>query len=100
MQGIIRRATPRSKTRIRARIACRGHKTVGSVLDLSELGACLYLSFDIPVAFGNTITIDTPEMGHLSGTVRWTRESRVGVQLEHSSNTEAKVGSYFKQIGR
>jgi len=98
MKGFVGRAARRDKTRMRAMIDCKGHKTSGSVLDLSKLGVCLYLSADIPVAFGNTITLDTAEMGFLSGTVRWAHQSRVGVQLETSSNTEAKVDSYFKQL--
>ena len=98
MNNIVDRAQPRDKTRIRATIDCKGKKTPGSVLDLSRLGAGLYLSRDIPVNFGDEIHFDTKEMGLLSGTVRWFRSPRLGVSLLPSSNTLAKVESYYKML--
>ncbi|WP_340161296.1 PilZ domain-containing protein [uncultured Hoeflea sp.] len=98
MKNFTGRAQPRNKTRMRAKIDCKGNETPGSVLDLSRLGAGLYLSRDIPVAFGDEIHFKTEEMGHLTGTVRWSRSPRVGVSLVLSSNTEAKVESYYKML--
>ncbi len=98
MKNFVGRAHPRDKTRMRARIDCKGNETPGSVLDLSKLGAGLYLSRDIPISFGDEIHFRTEEMGHLTGTVRWSRSPRVGVSLALSSNTEAKVESYYKMI--
>lgn len=98
MKNYIGRAHPRDKTRMRAKIECKGNETPGSVLDLSKLGAGLYLSRDIPVAFGDEIHFTTEEMGHLTGTVRWSRIPRVGVSLIASSNTVAKVESYYKML--
>lgn len=98
MKNFVGRAQPRDKTRMRANIDCKGQETRGSVLDLSKLGAGLYLSRDIPVAFGDEIHFKTEEMGHLTGTVRWSCSPRVGVALLASSNTEAKVESYYKRI--
>ncbi|WP_322991029.1 PilZ domain-containing protein [Hoeflea sp.] len=97
MKGFVGRAARRDKTRMRATIDYKGREMPGAVLDLSKLGACLYLSTDIPVAYGSTITFNTHEMGHLTGVVRWARQSRVGIELDTSSNTEAKVESYFKR---
>jgi len=98
MKNFVGRAQPRDKTRMRATIDCKGKETLGSVLDLSKLGAGLYLSKDIPISFGDEIHFRTNEMGHLSGTVRWFRSPRVGVSLLLSSNTEAKVESYYKML--
>lgn len=98
MRNFVGRAHPRDKTRMRAEINCKGQETRGSVLDLSKLGAGLYLSLDIDIAFGDEIHFMTKEMGHLTGTVRWTRSPRVGVSLMASSNTEAKVESYYKMV--
>ncbi|MEM5492207.1 PilZ domain-containing protein [Hoeflea sp. AS16] len=98
MKNFVGRAQPRDKTRMHAHIDCKGNETRGSVLDLSKLGAGLYLSQDIPVAFGDEIHFKTEEMGHLTGTVRWSRSPRVGVALLESSNTEAKVESYYKRL--
>ena len=36
-------------------------------------------------------------MGYLTGTVRWFRRPRLGVKLEMSSNTAAKVESFYKK---
>jgi len=98
MKNFVGRAQPRDKTRMRAEIDCKGKGTKGSVLDLSKLGAGLYLSHDIPVNFGDEIHFRTEEMGHLTGTVRWARRPRVGVALLSSSNTEAKIESYYKML--
>ena len=98
MRGFVGRAVPRDKTRMRATIDCKGHKIPGAVLDLSKLGVCLYLRSEIPVAPGSEIAFQTSEMGHLTGTVRWNRHPRVGVQLDPSSNTDAKVASYYKLL--
>ena len=98
MKNFVGRALPRDKTRMRASIDCKGQETPGSVLDLSRLGAGLYLSHDIPVHFGDEIHFKTEEMGHLTGTVRWSRSPRVGVSLAVCSNTEAKVESYYKML--
>lgn len=92
------RALRRDKTRMRAKIDCKGNETPGSVLDLSKLGAGLYLSKDIPIGPGDKVSFSTEEMGHLSGTVRWAQCPRVGVELLESSNTEAKVESYYKML--
>lgn len=98
MKNFQGRAYRRDKTRMRAKIDCKGTKTPGSVLDFSKVGAGLYLSNDIPLAFGDEIHFKTEEMGHLTGTVRWSRSPRVGVALLASSNTEAKVESYYKRL--
>lgn len=37
-------------------------------------------------------------MGHLTGTVRWSKSPRVGVSLLLSSNTVAKVASCYKTL--
>ena len=39
MKNFVGRAHPRDKTRMRAKIDCKGNETPGSVLDLSKLGA-------------------------------------------------------------
>lgn len=96
MRGPTGRAIERDRTRIRAKIECMGQKTDGMVLDLSEHGICLYLSIDIPIGFGDKITVLTEEMGMLVGTVRWIRRPRVGAELVLSSNNRAKVESFYK----
>lgn len=98
MKGFIGRAIRRDKTRLRAKVDCMGQKTAGAVLDLSQQGICLYLSDDIPVAFGDKITVETEEMGLLVGTIRWIRLPRIGAELVLTSNNRAKVESYYKMF--
>ncbi len=57
---------------------------------------CIYLNSHIPILPGEEIIIKTAEMGFLTGTVRWFRRPRLGAQLHMSSNTAAKVESYYK----
>ena len=73
-----------------------GQKSHGAVLDLSQHGICMYLSVDIPVGFGDKITVETEEMGLLIGTVRWIRRPRIGAELVLTSNNRAKVESYYR----
>ena len=96
MKGYIGRAIQRDKTRLRAKIDVMGQKTHGAVLDLSQHGICLYLAIDIPVAFGDKITVETEEMGLLIGTIRWIRRPRIGAELVLTSNNRAKVESYYR----
>lgn len=96
MHGFTGRAIKRDKTRLQAKIDCMGQKTDGAVLDLSQHGICLFLSIDIPVGFGDKITVLTEEMGLLIGTVRWIKKPRIGAELVLSSNNRAKVESYYK----
>jgi hypothetical protein len=100
MRGFKGRAIERDRTRLRAKIECMGQKTQGAILDLSEHGICLYLSIDIPLAFGDKITVLTEEMGLLTGTIRWIRRPRVGAELVLSSNNRAKVESFYKVFKR
>jgi hypothetical protein len=100
MRGFKGRAIERDRTRLRAKIECMGQETQGAILDLSEHGICLYLSIDIPLAFGDKITVLTEEMGLLTGTIRWIRRPRVGAELVLSSNNRAKVESFYKVFKR
>ncbi|MEP3436447.1 MAG: PilZ domain-containing protein [Hoeflea sp.] len=96
MKGYNGRAIQRDRTRLRAKIECMGQKSHGAVLDLSQHGICMYLSVDIPVGFGDKITVETEEMGLLIGTVRWIRRPRIGAELVLTSNNRAKVESYYR----
>lgn len=96
MKGFTGRSIKRDKARLRAQIACMGQSSHGYILDLNEKGICIYTSTDIPVRSGDKITISTEEMGLLTATVRWFRRPKIGAELVLSSNTRAKVESYYK----
>lgn len=57
---------------------------------------CIYLNSHIPISPGEEIVIKTAEMGFLTGIVRWFRRPRLGTELDMSSNTAAKVESFYK----
>ncbi len=92
-----RRLDPRDATELRATITCMGRTTHATIIDISMGGMCIYLNSHIPISPEEEITIKTQEMGYLTGTVRWFRRPRLGVQLEMSSNTAAKVESFYKK---
>ncbi|MBU2604666.1 MAG: PilZ domain-containing protein [Alphaproteobacteria bacterium] len=92
-----RRIDPRDATELRAIITCMGRTTHATIIDISQSGMCIYLNSHIPIAPEEEIIIKTQEMGFLTGTVRWFRRPRLGVQLEMSSNTAAKVESFYKK---
>jgi hypothetical protein len=73
-----------------------GRTTEATIIDISKSGMCIYLNSHIPIAPEEEITIKTAEMGYLTGTVRWFRRPRLGAQLDMSSNTAAKVESFYK----
>ncbi|MGJ8570874.1 MAG: PilZ domain-containing protein [Hoeflea sp.] len=91
------RIDPRDPTELRATITCMGRTTQATVIDMSQGGMCIYLRSHIPISPGEEITIKTEEMGYLTGTVRWFRRPRLGIQLDMSSNTSAKVESFYKK---
>ncbi|SOE08430.1 PilZ domain-containing protein [Hoeflea halophila] len=91
------RMDPRDATELRAVITCMGRKTHATIIDISMGGMCIYLNSHIPISPEEEIEIKTEEMGYLTGTVRWFRRPRLGVQLDMSSNTAAKVQSYYKK---
>lgn len=90
------RRDARSRCRIRATAVHNGHRSPATVLDLSMGGISIYLRVDIGIVMGATVTVETDEIGSLSGTVRWIREPRVGLEVGRSSNTAAKISSYLR----
>lgn len=92
-----KRMEPRDATELRAIVKCMGRTTHATIIDISLGGMCVYLNSHIPIAPEEEIIIKTDEMGYLTGTVRWFRRPRLGIQLDLSSNTAAKVESYYKK---
>ena len=92
-----RRIDPRNATELHATITCMGRTTSATIIDISKNGMCIYLNHHIPVSPEEEIVIKTAEMGFLTGTVRWFRRPRLGVKLEMSSNTAAKLESFYKK---
>jgi len=74
-----------------------GRTTHATIIDISQSGMCIYLNAHIPISPNEEIIIKTEEMGLLTGTVRWFRRPRLGVELHMSSNTAAKVESFYQK---
>ena len=45
---------------------------------------------------GQLVTIESEELGRLSGTVRWFRSGRLGIEYKLSTNALAQINSYFR----
>lgn len=90
------RATTRTRTKITGTVTCKTGSSNGIVNDLSEEGICFQLLFDIGARMGQEVTINSEELGFLTGMVRWSRGDKIGIKLNLSSNTAAKLSSYYK----
>lgn len=91
-----RREAKRTACKIRATAHCLGRNSPAAVLDLSPHGLRIYLRADISADVGSQVTVETDQLGSLSGEVRWVRFPYLGIALARSSNTTAKIESYFK----
>ena len=90
------REASRTACKIKAVAHCLGRSSPAAILDLSSKGIRIYLRQDINAAVGSHVTVETEEIGSLSGDVRWIRLPYMGIELGRSSNTMAKINSYFK----
>lgn len=90
------RATDRSKVRIFATVQVM-HQTVrGRVVDLSPSGMALDLEKPVQAMKGQMVTIESEELGRLSGTIRWFSNGRLGIEYKLSTNALAQITSYFR----
>lgn len=96
--GFISRRSTRVRTRIKATVECNGVKSRGSVIDMSDDGICVYVSDCIRAQVGHEINVLTEELGMLSGVAQWTMLPRIGVKLNMSSNSSAKIESFRKNF--
>lgn len=90
------RVSMRDQTKITGTVTCKTGSSNGIVKDLSSEGICFQLLFDIGARIGQEVTIQSEELGHLTGMVRWCRGDKVGIKLSLSSNTAAQISSYYK----
>ncbi len=90
------RKSDRSRVRMRATVSYNGIESRGSVIDLSPEGLKIYVSNDLRAVPGRQISVQTEEIGLLTGIVRWARHPTIGVELALSTNTRAKIESFYK----
>ncbi len=90
------RAAPRTRTKITGTVTCNKLSSIGTVTDLSANGICFQLVLDINAKTGQHVTIESEELGYLTGMVQWYRGNRIGIKLKLSSNTAAQIASFYK----
>jgi len=90
------RSADRSRTRIFGTIKYLNQEALGRVVDLSATGMALELHSAFAVSVGSRVTIDSEDLGFIEGTVKWLRGSRIGIELQLSTNTLAQLSSYFR----
>ena len=90
------RATDRSKVRIFATVKVMHQSTRARVVDLSPTGMAFDIEKPIQISPGQIVTVESEELGRLSGTVRWYSNGRLGIQYKLSTNALAQISSYFR----
>lgn len=90
------RTSDRSKVRIFANVKVMHQESRARVVDLSPSGMALDLEKPIRIVPGQIITMDSEELGRLSGTVRWYNNGRVGIEYKLNTNALAQISSYFR----
>lgn len=93
---ITTRKAERSKTSIYGTVRYYNQAAEGRVVDLSATGMALELRGPFHAANGSRVRIESDDLGFLEGTVVWTRGSRLGIKLQLSTNSLAKISSYFR----
>ena len=96
-QQVIERKALRTATTFTGTVTCKNGTSRGVVKDLSPAGICFQLFFDINAKTGQEVSIESEELGRLTGIVHWYRGDRIGIRLLHvSSNREAQLASFYK----
>lgn len=90
------RAHDRSRVRIFATVRIMHQSTRARVVDLSPTGMAFDMEKPIQAMPGQLVTIESEELGRLSGTVRWYSNGRLGIQYKLSTNALAQITSYFR----
>lgn len=90
------RAAERTKTRIYATVTYVQQSARARVIDLSATGIALELETPINASVNSKVSVDSDDLGHITGMVQWNHGGRIGLKLSLSTNTLAKLSSYFR----
>ncbi|ANH03240.1 MULTISPECIES: PilZ domain-containing protein [Shinella] len=90
------RANSRSRVRIFATVRVMHQSTRARVIDLSPTGMAFDVEKPIQAMAGQLVTVESEELGRLSGTVRWYSNGRLGIEYKLSTNALAQITSYFR----
>ena len=90
------RAADRSRVRIFATVHIMHQTARGRVIDLSPSGMAIDLEKPVQAMPGQLVTIESEELGRLSGAIRWYSNGRLGIEYKLSTNALAQITSYFR----
>jgi len=90
------RTNDRSKVRIFTTVRIMHQSTRARVVDLSPTGMAFDVEKPIQAMAGQMVTVESEELGRLTGTVRWYSNGRLGIQYKLSTNALAQISSYFR----
>ncbi|MCJ8053060.1 PilZ domain-containing protein [Shinella curvata] len=90
------RGNDRSRVRIFAEVRVMHQTSRARVVDLSPTGMAFDLEKPLQAMPGQLVTVESEELGRLSGTVRWYSNGRLGIQYKLSTNALAQITSYFR----
>lgn len=86
----------RSNVRIFGTVKVMHQTSRGRIVDLSPSGMALDLETPMRVSPGQLVTVESDELGRLTGTVRWYANGRIGVEYKLTTNALAQISSYFR----
>ena len=91
-----KRRKPRHRVNMNVEIRTEKWACRARVIDLSETGMCIATDRVADIWAGQAVEISCDELGFLTGTTRWRRGGRIGIEFAASTDTKAKIDAYQK----
>ncbi len=92
------RAASRSRVRMKGTVRHLNAQADGRIFNISRTGVGLQLSSRLTAAKGSHVVVEADDIGLIEGTVRWTYGEYIGIQIDQSSNSLAKLSAYFRHF--
>ena len=89
-----RLTSPRLVCNLNAEIEVAGHQSHCAIKDISTEGLCLVVDSVLNLTPYIRIRVVAPEIGAVSGAVRWAAGSRVGVEFDHMSKMSKRLREF------
>lgn len=90
------RKAQRSRCRLDGKIRHLNQEVDGRILNVSRTGIAMELKGRLHASTGSNVLIQTDDIGLIEGTVRWSRNGFLGIQIKQNSNTLAQMSAYFR----
>lgn len=93
------RRRPRHRCSVQVELLTHNRRRCAArVVDISEIGMCVAIDPRMDVRVGDIVAVSSEELGYLAGRVRWQRQDRIGVELQLSTDTRAKLEAYQRNF--